>query len=80
MMSTISIESMEVKADSPLDLSDGEKNQKQLHSPEGTIVKRFFFCGKKICFFANVALKKFDVTNRNALQVILMLLNQFELL
>ena len=35
-----------------------KKNQKQLHSPEGTIVKRFFCAEKKISFFANVALKK----------------------
>ena len=49
-MSTISIESMDVKADSPLDLSDGEKNQKQLQSPEGTIVKRLFFALKKSIF------------------------------
>ena len=40
-MSTISIELMDVKADTPSDLSDGEKNQKQLHSPEGTIVLPF---------------------------------------
>ena len=67
-MSTISIESIDVKADS-------EKNHKQLQSHGDTIVKRLFFALKNQIFFPLIALKKFDVTNRNALQIVLLLFN-----